>query len=52
MAALQLAGEGHFAGLSLRESEAVVLLHTGGLQGVAGFNERFGNLIDGLPSAS
>jgi 1-aminocyclopropane-1-carboxylate deaminase len=28
-----------------REGSTIVLVHSGGLQGIAGFNERFGNLI-------
>ena len=28
------------------DGTTVALIHTGGLQGIAGFNERFGNLID------
>lgn len=30
------------------KSSTVVLVHTGGLQGIAGFNERFGDLLDKL----
>ncbi len=39
-AAVKLAEQGYFPAGS-----SVVLVHTGGLQGIAGFNERFGNLI-------
>jgi 1-aminocyclopropane-1-carboxylate deaminase len=39
-AAFELAKQGFFP-----EGSSIVLVHTGGLQGVAGFNERFGNLI-------
>lgn len=38
--AAQLAEQGFFP-----EGASIVLVHTGGLQGIAGFNERFGNLI-------
>jgi 1-aminocyclopropane-1-carboxylate deaminase len=39
-AAMQLAESGFFP-----EGACIVLVHTGGLQGIAGFNERFGNLV-------
>ncbi len=39
-AAIELARQGYFP-----EGASVVLVHTGGLQGIAGFNERFGNQI-------
>ena len=39
-AAAQLAEQGFFP-----EGSSIVLVHTGGLQGIAGFNQRFGNLI-------
>jgi 1-aminocyclopropane-1-carboxylate deaminase/D-cysteine desulfhydrase-like pyridoxal-dependent ACC family enzyme len=39
-AAIELAKQGYFP-----EGASVVLVHTGGLQGIAGFNERFGNRI-------
>jgi 1-aminocyclopropane-1-carboxylate deaminase len=39
-AIFDLAEKGFF-----EKNATIVLLHTGGLQGVAGFNERFGNLI-------
>ncbi len=39
-AAVQLAESGFFP-----EGACIVLVHTGGLQGIAGFNERFGNLV-------
>ena len=31
---------------AFREGARVLAIHTGGLQGIAGFNERFGSLID------
>lgn len=39
-ALFDLAGKGFF-----KEGSTVVMLHSGGLQGIAGFNERFGNLL-------
>ena len=39
-AIFDLAGKGFF-----EEGATVVMLHTGGLQGILGFNERFGNLL-------
>lgn len=39
-AAFELAKQGYFP-----EGASVVLVHTGGLQGIAGFNERFGQKI-------
>ncbi len=39
-AAVQLAEQGFF-----QAGASIVLVHTGGLQGVAGFNERFGDLV-------
>ncbi len=39
-AAVQLAEKGFFP-----DGACIVLVHTGGLQGIAGFNERFGNLV-------
>lgn len=39
-AAFELAKQGFF-----HEGSTVVLLHTGGLQGIAGFNQRFGPII-------
>ena len=29
-----------------KENTTIVAVHTGGLQGIAGFNQRFGQLID------
>ncbi len=40
-AAFDLAEKGFF-----KKNSTVVLVHTGGLQGIAGFNERFGALIE------
>ncbi len=39
-AAVDLAEQGFFP-----EGASIVLVHTGGLQGIAGFNERFGNIV-------
>lgn len=39
-ALFDLAGKGYF-----EKGSTVVMVHTGGLQGVAGFNERYGNLL-------
>ncbi|MBK9016442.1 MAG: 1-aminocyclopropane-1-carboxylate deaminase/D-cysteine desulfhydrase [Saprospiraceae bacterium] len=39
-AAVELAEQGFFP-----EGASIVLVHTGGLQGIAGFNERFGNIV-------
>jgi len=39
-AAVDLAEQGFFP-----EGSTIVLVHTGGLQGIAGFNERFGNIM-------
>lgn len=39
-AAVDLAEKGFFP-----EGTSIVLVHTGGLQGIAGFNERFGNIV-------
>lgn len=40
-AAFELAKQGYFP-----EGASIVLVHTGGLQGIAGFNERFGHIIN------